>query len=701
MALTAVRRETPAGRFFQISIWVMLASGYFAIAGSKALDAPSIIVTGAALLVRALALGGVIELRIPDRWPGIASLIYILFFPVDYYYLSRDLVQATVHLILFLAVVKILTASTQRDHLFLGIIAFLEILAAAMFSLSLSFFAFLVIFLVSAVATMTSGEIRSASSGRRVAPSAAVRLPSRLAWLTALLTLGVLFSTGGLFLILPRTARAAFERFARPGDRVSGFAREVTLGQMGELRKPSRAVMHVYFDPAPPKRNFHWRGVALSEFNGWKWYNSPSQPRLLQAREGLLTLVSDDQLRRPGGPRINYEVVLHTPPSDALFIAGLAERVLLPGNLVWQTEDGGLRVPFNENSNFRYSVYGYFGGPDAPDFMGSNRLPENVRNHNLLLPPVDRRILDLANRLTAGLPDDVSRARAIENHLLTQYAYSLAPLEKEADDPLAHFLFERRKGHCEYFASAMAVMLRAIWIPARLVTGFQEGVNNPLTGLHVVRASDAHSWVEAWIPGRGWTSFDPTPASPDQGKDLMARLSMWADAVDVFWQEWVIGYDLDRQLTLAFRIGQSSRQRLSLPNLGNLTSHFRELLHLSGAPARLVEGWWMLPLIVVTPVIIWIRRRRGQILKRAARGDISASEALIMYQRFLGVLKKRGFTRQVSSTPIEFARSISLPQLAGPALEFTQAYNELRYAGRRTAAVRMAELLDTIERAPS
>jgi len=79
-------------------------------------------------------------------------------------------------------------------------------------------------------------------------------------------------------------------------------------------------------------------------------------------------------------------------------------------------------------------------------------------------------------------------------------------------DPLAYFLFTRKQGHCEYFASAMTVMLRTAGIPARLATGFQSGVYNPITDFWLVRASDAHAWVEAWIPGRGWTTFDPTSA---------------------------------------------------------------------------------------------------------------------------------------------------------------------------------------------
>lgn len=700
MALNGSRRETAANRFFQISIWVMLASGYLAIAGSGALDIPSVVVTGVALLLRALVLAGALKLSIPEKLPGISSLIYILFFPIDYHYLSRDLIQATVHLILFLAVVKILTASSSRDHLFLGIIAFLQILAAAMFSLSLSFFFFLVVFLVSAIASMTSGEIRSSSLGRRVATGASGRLPWRLMWMTGLLTAGVLLMTGGLFLILPRTARAAFERFARPGDRVTGFAREVTLGQMGELRKPSRAVMHVYFDPGAPKQHFYWRGVALSEFNGWKWYNSPASPKLLQARDDILTLVNDDQLRKPGGPRINYEIVLHTRPSEGLFVAGLAERMRVPNSLVWLTEGGGLRVPFNDESNFRYSVYSYFGGPDASDYLGYTRLPEQVRNYNLLLPPVDPRILDLAKRLTSGHQDDFSRARAIGNYLLTQYTYSLTPLEKEADDPLAHFLFERRKGHCEYFASAMAVMLRASWIPARVVTGFNQGANNPLTGLHVVRASDAHAWVEAWIPGRGWTAFDPTPGNPDQGRDLMSRLSMWMDAVDVFWQEWVIGYDLDRQLTLAFRIGQSSRQKLALPHLGEWWRSVRDSFKVEGPAVNGRLGWLLVPAALAAAAWFLIRQYRRRLLRRAAKGEISPGEAALLYRRFLALLRRRGFVREASATPIEFARSIASPALAPPAMEFTLAYNELRYAGRPGASARMAELLDRIERTP-
>ena len=127
-------------------------------------------------------------------------------------------------------------------------------------------------------------------------------------------------------------------------------------------------------------------------------------------------------------------------------------------------------------------------------------------------------------------------------------------------DPLANFLFDRRKGHCEYFASAMAVMLRTVGIPSRVVTGFASGVYNPLTGWQVVRASDAHSWVEAWIAGRGWRTYDPTPADPSAIESpFMARTALFFDAAEQFWQDWVLSYDLERQSTLASRALQTSR----------------------------------------------------------------------------------------------------------------------------------------------
>ncbi len=129
----------------------------------------------------------------------------------------------------------------------------------------------------------------------------------------------------------------------------------------------------------------------------------------------------------------------------------------------------------------------------------------------------------------------------IQSHLRHDYTYTLESSLTPLRDPLANFLFVSHRGYCEYFASAMAVMLRTLGIPSRIATGFQSGYFNDVSGMYVVRASDAHVWVEAWFEGRGWVPFDPTPSASERKPDgLSARINMYLDAADSMWRQWVV-----------------------------------------------------------------------------------------------------------------------------------------------------------------
>ena len=159
-------------RFLDISILGMLASGYCALLlsqglGAGVLDAPSAAMAGLALLLRAAIVAGWVKFNIPNSWVTAATIAYMGFYPFDYFFISLDFLRATVHLIFFVAIIKVLTASRPRDYFFLKIIAFLELLSASIFSSSLSFFVFLVIFVLSAIATFASTEILKASESRR------------------------------------------------------------------------------------------------------------------------------------------------------------------------------------------------------------------------------------------------------------------------------------------------------------------------------------------------------------------------------------------------------------------------------------------------------------------------------------------------------------------------------------------------------
>jgi hypothetical protein len=319
------------------------------------------------------------------------------------------------------------------------------------------------------------------------------------------------------------------------------------------------------------------------------------------------------------------------------------------------------------------------------------------------LPALDARIPALAREVTARASSNETRAAELERYLRTRFQYTTELPSAAAPDPLARFLFERRKGHCEYFASAMAVMLRTLGIPSRLVTGFQGGALNPITGWYVIRASDAHTWVEAWIEGRGWTAFDPTPAGRGPRESpLRSRILFYADAAEMFWQNWVIGYDFERQLTLAARMQSSGRvygarwfDRLRLGWLGWQAAAARALRAYGAAAlaALLLAGalWLLAP----EARRRWRARQR---VRQAQRGGATASDATLLYTRMLGLLKRRGHSKPPWLTPGEFARALPPSEAAELVARFTTAYHDLRYGNRPGAAARMLALLARLER---
>ena len=190
----------------------------------------------------------------------------------------------------------------------------------------------------------------------------------------------------------------------------------------------------------------------------------------------------------------------------------------------------------------------------------------------LALPPLDRRIPRLAEQITASASNNYDKALALENYLRTHFGYTLQLSRTVPHDPLANFLFERKQGHCEYFASSMAVMLRTLGIPSRVVNGFRTGEFNDLTSQYVVRASNAHSWVEAYFPDYGWMAFDPTPGASIPMRTGWNRVSLYVDAMASFWREWVVNYDAGHQQSLAVSASGRSRNCFSLCGIGGATA---------------------------------------------------------------------------------------------------------------------------------
>ena len=182
--------------------------------------------------------------------------------------------------------------------------------------------------------------------------------------------------------------------------------------------------------------------------------------------------------------------------------------------------------------------------------------PAQIAGPYLRLPAVDPRVPQLAAQITTSAGTISTKPLPLRTISRTRFGYTLQLPRTPVKDPIANFLFERKQGHCEYFASSMAVMLRTIGIPSRVVNGFRTDEFNDLTGNYVVRAKDAHSWVEAYFPGYGWQTFDPTPAGNGGTPQGWDRLALYVDAMASFWRDWVVSYDTSHQ----YFLGQAALQ---------------------------------------------------------------------------------------------------------------------------------------------
>ena len=687
-------------RFFQFSLLGLVTSGYLAVAGSGSLDTPTLALGAAGLLMRGAVAAGWARIDLPRRTAALLALAAAAFFALDYFFLSRALLPAAVHVTFFLAAVKIVTAKSGRDYLYTAIIAFLALLAAAVLSISFTFFASLALYLAFASAALASGEIRrSIGQATATARGGLRRFHLRLAVLAACVTLGIMTLTAGLFFVLPRTADAAFARLASHRIFIPGFSNQVTLGEMGEIKTSSRPVMHIRIFGREPAGPLKWRGGVLTDFDGKRWSNPGA--RMISVGD----LAREPSGYLPAGRSIHYQVDLDALASNALFFAGTPERINLRYAHLYKTETGCFRLAGLPPRGFQYDAYSVLEDPPeaVPVQYPAPVLRLAERNQDLDTPPLDPRIPALARTLTGGASTDLERARAIERHLRRDYGYTLELPAREEPDPLAYFLFTRRKGHCEFFASAMAVMLRARGIPARLATGFQSGVYNPITGMWLVRASDAHAWVEAWIPGYGWATFDPTPPGPAQPDSaLLSRAGLYLDAAETFWEEWVVGYDPGRQGTLADRIERRASRlgsRWSDALSGAVKDGSVHIVPWLRRLAPLLAAVALLGFALragVPPLVRWLRMR--QRVERVRRGQASVADATLLYRRMLHVVEQRGYRKPAWFTPAEFAASRPPGGWGTAGTEFTVAYNAIRFGGHTEAAPRLSTLLDELDR---
>src|SRR5690349_10019444 len=560
--------------------------------------------------------------QLPERYGLGIVLLSIPLFYADWHYqkllgepAERLGVTALAHLIVFLSAVKLVQVKKDRDWVFLYLISFFEMLLAAGLSFSPIFLGTLTLYLLCGLSAVTAFEIQKA---RRSIPYAETRLlvppdsrvsrksgrrswwnteAARLPFVAVGLLLLIFVLALPLFLIAPRSGAVALTRSGGGLSNFIGFSENVTLGQIGTLKRDDGVVMRVRIEDNQPARDPRWRGVALDEFTGVGWKKSAQARQLEQVNErgGFFPFGTTEALHHLTTQTFFLE------PLESPVIFAAPRIVALQGDLpfVRVDQEGSIQ---SRRHDFERVIYKAISDTTEPrvDLLRNDNRPLSVSYYRYLQLPenLDPRIDRLATQiiLEANASNRYDAAKAIESYLQRQYGYSLE-MKASGPDPLADFLFNVRSGHCEYFSTAMTVLLRTHGVAARVVNGFLPGEYNRAAGAFTVRQSDAHSWVEVYFPQtNSWVTFDSTPPAGRVARErtgLAGALSKYSEALELMWIQYVVGYDKNEQQSLVASVRKSlfDFQRGSFNKLEQ---------------ARVaIPGFWR-PLLVVAGLLIGI-----------------------------------------------------------------------------------------------
>ncbi len=724
---------TPAARrdglklYFEALLLLLLAAGFAALVGTGFFGAGIIAVGAGALLLRGLFLWRGYQPRIPAHWITAITLLYILFYGVDYYLLGSSFLTATAHLVLFVAVVKLFTASAPRDYLYLCVLAFLEILTATTLTVAAGFFFFLVVFILLLVATFVAYEMFRA--GQAAAPGQAAAYPARrlrtsLAGISLAMAAGIVVLAAGLFFILPRLSYRYWNpMLARTG--ISGFSNQVRLGAVSRLQRDPQVLLHIRL--LGPRahgramrrlaRHIYWRGRALSTFNGRSWFD-PARPRVLRSAFGRVEFPPSFYPGRPSR-LLQYRIVMAPLGTGVLFLAPGVRLILTSFPDLSDDATQTITSLGASAGGASYTAVSDIGQPAPAQLrLAGRHIPAAIRRRDLQLPPhLDPRLPVLARAIVAHVPRDAwDRMRALQLYLRAHEHYTLTGLPG-GRDPLANFLFRAHAGDCEYFASALAILGRLDGVPTRVVNGFVTGPYNRYSGEFLVRGEDAHSWVEAYFPppapagsrglasasawrawltpglGRAslgaWVGFDATP--PGAVPSLhgpWARAMLLLDAAQTFWQDWVVNYDFFHQVRLARALRQGWRVRLRASRnwlravWNQFTGRGRKIpiaIQLAPRHPRRTVAVILVLGFCLTLLGYGLRRRRN--LARTHSLTPGQQLAIRSWRRAHAWLRSAGYARAPAQTPMEMAEQLQPSELRRAYLELAGVYEACRFGG--------------------
>ncbi len=514
---------------------------------------------------------------------------------------AGDVLDAGVDFLLLLVAQRLVVHRRAREHMQLLLLGTLLMLVGAVVNAELSYPVLLAAYVpVSAFVLVLNLLV---SEGERLGQRVSHRLHSEVRARASELRraaarVSVYAFAGAIvtFLVFPRFGVGAFLRGNMAREAKSGFSNEVRLGDFGTIKDDATVVMHLYpmsLDDTPSRLDVYLRGTSFDHYEAGVWeHRIAGIPAPLVPFQGFSTLAETGKPLLETSPRPPGEVPGRSAPqrfrivpvagfassqdmlrarvtledlgTDVLFVASepLAVRILPRGALEraispTRGRSGEVRA-IKPPGPVQYEFLSRTGTPTLAELAAvvDPTVSPDVERYLQRSPTLSPEVGTLARALTRESKNRIERVEAIHRHLQTfAYTVDLKPSERvlAGADPIEGFLFESRSGHCEYFASAMTVLLRELGVPARVVNGYYGAHHNALGNFYVVRQADAHAWVEVHFGPLGWVTFDPTPPigrHAGDGAPLWPAASEVIDAVRRAYLEYVIDFDLAKQSAL-------------------------------------------------------------------------------------------------------------------------------------------------------
>jgi transglutaminase-like putative cysteine protease len=587
-----------------------------------------------------------------DRHPrfalpaGAATILSIASFVLYAFQISRDhLVEPAVNILVLLLAVRLVTQKSGRNYLQILVLSVFALASSSLLTLSAAFFFYLVLLVIVVTVALVLLSFYSADEGLSLGRRQAAALIGVALILPAVSLLLML----AFFFILPRTQHPLWNFLNPAATATAGFSEEVRPGSFAGIAAVEETAFRVESEKLPPN-DLYWRGIVLNTPQGNTWTRqtppSPGRERIVGGRTVIQTIYPE--------PRAERYLFALDPPID------------LEGLSFAQADDFTFRARRPLDRRVKYLARSAPGG--TIEVSG----PID-RDFYLDVPPdLSTRVRQAAGRLADGGRSAEEKIARLEEFFTIQgLSYATTDLPSSGD-PVDEFLFEKKRGYCEFFASSFALMLRIAGVPTRLVGGYYGGEYNELGGYYVVTEDTAHVWVEALVENR-WLRIDPSRLAQNADTSLLSfrrgGLSMirrLADAVDYYWNRAVVSYDLGRQVQLLRQTGVQLRRIQGPPDLKTVLPIVMVLL--AGAAAA----------------VFLLRFRR-----------LSRQERLL--QEFLRKVRK---SHHVGEIPPSVGLEELARQLEDPAcLEFVRIYNRAVYRDRKLKdgeAVRLRELIGEI-----